>query len=53
MELLEVLKMESEVDTLKKGKDSFWHFLQHHGSSERYSSAYCSDDRPMHLVWSQ
>ena len=49
----EVLKMESELDTSKKGKDSFWHLLQHQGSSERCSSAYSSDDRPMHLAWSQ
>ena len=51
--LLEQSKMESEFETLKNGKASLRHFLQHQGSVEFCKRVYSSVSMPMHLACSQ
>lgn len=51
--LAEVLKTESELETLKKGSDLLAQRLQHHGSSDCWRVAYTSFEIPIHLACSQ
>ena len=51
--LAEVLKTESELETLKNGRDSLAQRLQHHRSSDCWRVAYSSFETPIHLACSQ